>query len=221
MQRLLTKQEINRYLPLCQEYTRQEFGDETLPVDFLSAHIKGGAGFYQPYGEFSVVPPKILGLVNVFMISHLELAALKRGERREEELAVWHPDDGQAVLWLCSVTSEVPGIAAKCSAKVLTDIEQHPYKNRIDRVATICTGPQGYLMATMFGLKDRGIGYGNGWTFMERELGVGEIGGLGFVLENIWTMTKARDVVQSGRRLWGKDWRSYSLQLADLDKGRT
>jgi hypothetical protein len=220
MQRLFTQSEVNQYLPLCQAYTQQEFGDETLPISFLRAHIEGGAGFYQPYGEFSIVPPKILGLVNIFMISRAELEALKRGERREQELAVWQPEDGGAVLWLCSVISEIPGIAAKCSAKVLTEIEQHPYKKRIDRVATICTGPQGYLMATIFGLKDNGVGYGNGWTFMERELPGSDIGGLGFMLENIWNMTKARDVVQRGRQLWGRDWRSYSLQLQQEGKTR-
>ena len=219
MNRLFKPAEVLQYLPLCQEYTRLEFGEETLPVDFLRRHIDGGAGFYQPFGDFSENPPKILGLVNIFMISQGELAAIKSGIRREEELKVWRPEDGEAVLWLCSVLSELPGVAAKCSAAVLTTLERHPYKDRIVSAATICTGPQGYLMANIFGLKDNGIGYGDGWTFMERELVGKDIGGLGFMLENMWSMTKARDVVRRGRRLWGRDWRSYSLELAELNRG--
>ena len=215
MRRLFTREEVLAYLDAIQAYTQAEFGDEdTLPVSFLHRHLTEGVDFYQPYGDFSEFPPRVMGLVNFFLISHAEYQAIRNGERREAELAPWKPEDGQAVLWLCSVVSEVSGVACKCVSAIMDQIAQHPYKSRIDKTAAICTGPQGYLMARAFDLKESGKQYGDGWAFMERDVAPGEIdSNITRGLEALWNMTKARDVVRSGREMFGEKWKHAALNF--------
>jgi hypothetical protein len=221
MERLFTQLEVDRYLAECHRYSCQEFSEELcIPLATMEGYRRQKVHFYQPYGEFSSLPPKIYGLLHGVLISHASLDRLKENSLDETALEPWHPEDGYAVLWIAGVVSEQPGVAARCIAGALDLLERSEYKMKVDMVALLSTGPQGYLMSQTLGLQDSGYRYKDEWAILECRIEPGETRHLGDNLYSVWSMTKARDVVRSGRKLWGKDWRNYSLQLANHERGQ-
>ncbi len=207
-ERLFTAEEAVTYLPECQAYTEAEFGaGDAFPVDYLTKHRMEGVQFYQPYGDFSALPPKVLGLASCMFISYAMYDDMLEGRRKETELDPWRPEDGKAIFWVAAVVSEKPGIFAKCLSAIFDQAEAHEFKNRVDRVGVVCTGPQGYLMARSFGLVESGTRYKNGWLFMDRKLGPGGFRELSTHLQDIWGMTRVRDCIREGRAMWGEDWK--------------
>jgi hypothetical protein len=102
---------------------------------------------------------------------------------------------------------------------MIDQVQASPASQAIDRMAVFCTGPQGYLMSAAFGLEPDGVSYEDGWPFMERKISASELSGLGRALQEIWTMTKAKDVVKSARSLWGHDWRQHVLEAREYARG--
>ncbi len=201
--RLFTHDETLAHLDLCQAYTQAEFGPaDAFQRDYLLLHRDAGVQLYHVYGDFSASTPRVTGLASCMFISHAMLLDMKAGTRKETELAPWTPDDGAAILWVAAVVGHLPGAAAKCLIAVRDDLLAHPYASRIDRIGAVCTGPQGYIMGRSFGLEADGAKYANGWLFLERGIRPGELEQIGHGLDAIWTMTKTRDALREGRRIW-------------------
>jgi hypothetical protein len=222
MQRLFTQAEIGLYMDIVRDYIVDEFGEDTCsPLSRWQTLFASGQQCRQVYGDFSGPLPVVLGMAGCTFISHAELDAMKRGERSDTDSRPWQLGDGKIVVWIGSVVSGLPGVAAKCLAALIEQVETLPLRTEINKIAVFCTGPQGYLMSAAFGLTITGVTDKHGWPFMERSIAAEDFSRLGRALQQVWTMTKAKDMVKNARTLWGKDWRSYSLELADLDKGRT
>jgi hypothetical protein len=221
MQRLFTQVEIGVYMDVVRDLAVAEFGEETCSgLERWQTLFAEGNQCRQVYGDFSNDPPTALGMAGCTFLSHAELAAMKRGERSDTDSRPWQAGDGKVVVWIGSVISSVPGIAAKCIAALIEQVVALPFYAEIDKIAVFCTGPQGYLMSDAFGLVDDGARDRHGWPFMERSITSEEFSDFGRALQKVWTMTKAKDVVKNARSLWGRDWRSYSLKLQQEGKTR-
>ncbi len=209
MLRLLTYGETSTWLDHCRAYVMQEFGDDSCSSmeNWRKQHDEGGH-VHQAYGDFDTSPPTLLGLVTCIPITHAELAALKSHQLRDSQVMPWRPgEEGPVVLWVDVVISDAPGIATKCIAGVLDQLDRHPCKPLVDTISMFCTGAQGYLMAQTFGLQPIGVDYKEGWPFMERAITPHELNQAGDILYDTWNITKAKDVIEVGRARWGPHWK--------------
>jgi hypothetical protein len=223
MQRLFTQAEIGLHMDIIRDFIVDEFGEENCSslAHWLEYYARGHH-LREVYGEFPATidkPPIVLGAIACSLISYTELAALKRGEQKDTGIEPWKPEDGPAIIWIFSVVSVASGVAAKCISAMIDRVQASPACEMIDRMAVFCTGPQGYLMSAAFGLEPDGVSYEDGWPFMERKISASELSGLGRALQEIWTMTKAKDVVKSARSLWGHDWRQHVLEAREYARG--
>ena len=224
MQRLFTQTEIAVYMDVIRDFTVAEFGEDYCSdLAHWQEFFAKGYHLRQVYGEFPANDqggiPTVMGLATCILIPHSELEIMKRGEISDVGVRPWQPEDGKAVAWVGSVISEAGGIAAKCIAALIAQVEALPVHKEIDCLAVYCTGPQGYLMSEAFGLKPDGASYEEGWPFMERSIEPHELAQLGSALQKIWTMTMARDVVRHARHLWGHDWRHHVLEAREYSRG--
>ncbi len=220
MQRLFTQAEIGMYMESIRNFTVAEFGEEYCsPLPHWHEFFAKGWHLRQVYGDFSTDPPTVVGLATCTLIAHSELELMKQGGVSDVGVRPWQPADGKAVAWIGSVISGVSGVAAKCIAALIDQVEGMPVHTAIDCIAVYCTGPQGYIMSEAFGLAPTGLSYEEGWPFMERAIEPHELVELGKALQKIWTMTMAKDVVKSARTLWGHDWRRHILEAREYARG--
>lgn len=192
------------YLLHYQSFREVEFGPEgAVPLERTQLYIDKGVNFYPIYGDFSGHQPVIRAVVCAFLISEAEYGRMLNG-KSERELDPYDPalksTEGRAVLWVASCISMQFGGVARVMNMLLDEIENHPMRDDIIKMAVFVTGPKGYSLATAIGMTQRAEKYEGEMPFFEIATDAGFVQHVAARLPQMWNMTVARDFVRNNRR---------------------
>lgn len=192
------------YLLHYQSFREVEFGPEgAVPLERTQLYIDKGVNFYPIYGDFSGRQPIIRAAICGFLISEAEYQRMLSG-KSERELDAYDPQlketEGNAVLWVASCISMQFGGVARVMSMLLSEIESHPLRSDIMKMAVFVTGPKGYSLATAIGMTQRAEKYEGEMPFFEINTDDNFTQQVASCLPDMWNMTVARDFVRNNRR---------------------
>lgn len=195
---LFTSEQTLKYLRECQDFREAEFGaDVAIPLEQTERYIADGVNFYTVYGSLGQGPAVIRGLMHAFLISDAEYERMLKGkdERTLDPYSPWKKaEEGKAVLWIASCMSMQMGGVARVLSAVMDEVEKHPFREDITKMAAFVTGPKSFALASMVGMKQREENYDGTMPFFEVDLD--SLVEINRRLPQIWSMTMIRDYMR-------------------------
>lgn len=200
---LFNSDQLMPFLKECQDFREAEFGpDVAIPLSQTERYIADGVNFYAVYGALGHGTSDIRALMHAFLISEAEHERMLKGknERELEPFSPWKKaEEGRAVLWIASCMSMQMGGVARVLSSVMDEVEKHPFREDIVKMAAFVTGPKSYALATMVGMTQRPENYDGSMPFFEVALET--LVEINRRLPQIWSMTMIKDYMrESGNR---------------------